>query len=356
MTRREELEYKRFAREAGKANGKNFVMSKMKLLETFEGLDEIDYVMFEYDGAEQFQAWFECGKYELDRYEAESSVEEPEEAEQGQEEETASENEAELPIVDEEPVGLQSESIIDAVLSEMEEAPNECETSGCAGDLDSRLDSLSSEELERVKLEREAGAEAEKREAEEETALCVQGSIKGSMTVAEAADKIYEEIQSITESFFRVGYYLWYIKRTGGMSGMEFNQYVQSEFGLKKSSTANYIAIFERFSKKDDQGEALPEIKEEFKGYGYGQLSVMIALPESKLPEVSPDMTVNEIRRVKRGAESEEDERGEEEPEEHSALDRIVIFDRLLTEENVEDLFRTLRQYVGAGLVKVEVR
>lgn len=167
---------------------------------------------------------------------------------------------------------------------------------------------------------------------------------------------IFKEIETVKKSFCKVGFFLWKIRDNGLYAEREFKNvydYAESVFGFKKSSTGSYINVCERFSKRDAKGNPTRELKEEFKRFSYTQLTEALALPEEKLSEVNPDMTVSEIRKLKKEASAGEKQ---ESPVDGSVSSGsfgtptappISLWERVLTEENFGTLLKLLKASIG---------
>jgi len=74
-----------------------------------------------------------------------------------------------------------------------------------------------------------------------------------------ATSYIQKEVSNVAKSFCRIGYKLWEVKEDKlylGQGYKNVSEYGQKVLGFQKSSTANYIAICERFSvyKNDNCG------------------------------------------------------------------------------------------------------
>lgn len=125
------------------------------------------------------------------------------------------------------------------------------------------------------------------------------------------------------------------------------SEYGEKVLGFKKSSTANYIAICERFSVHKDE-KPTAQLMDGFSNFSYGQLSVMLALPEEKVKEVTPDKTCKEIREMKKES-GEESESAETSglPEDYEAHPPIEVFSRTLTKENIALVISLLRENIG---------
>lgn len=76
--------------------------------------------------------------------------------------------------------------------------------------------------------------------------------------------------------------------------------YAADQFELSSTTTSNIINIYKRFT--DENGR----IKTEYKNYQFSKLVEMISLPEEQLQLIEPNMTVKEIRLVKKAANLED--------------------------------------------------
>ena len=90
------------------------------------------------------------------------------------------------------------------------------------------------------------------------------------------------------------------------------NDFAYHEYGLSKSVVSRFIKINNRFSK---DGNSM-ELKEEYRGYEYSKLQEMLSLTEEEEEQVTPDMTVKEIRQIKENRNQEKQEETEEEGQE----------------------------------------
>lgn len=168
---------------------------------------------------------------------------------------------------------------------------------------------------------------------------------------------IFKEIETVKKSFCKVGFFLWKIRENKLFAEREFKnvyEYAESVFGFKKSSTGSYINVCERFSQRDAKGNPTRELKEEFKRFSYTQLTEVLALPEDKAKEVTPEMTVKEIRKLKK--ESEVETAQEEAPVEGSvsngsfgipAAPPIVLWERVLDESNFGAFIKMMKAVIG---------
>lgn len=80
----------------------------------------------------------------------------------------------------------------------------------------------------------------------------------------------------------------------------DFFDFAKEQFGGKKSTIYNYIAIYDRFTA---DGKA----KDEYKDYTYTQLVSMLSLTEEELPEIKPSWSVSRIKEYAKTCKSKQD-------------------------------------------------
>lgn len=127
------------------------------------------------------------------------------------------------------------------------------------------------------------------------------------VTYEEAKDCISGSIKSMARSFVAVGFYLKHIRdhefylEDGYQDIWEF---ARETYGMSRSTASRWMAINDRFS----VGGNSPNLADGYAVFGKSQLQEMLSLPEDKLRDVTPDMTVREIRELKEPTERKEDE------------------------------------------------
>lgn len=108
--------------------------------------------------------------------------------------------------------------------------------------------------------------------------------------------KVCDALRKAADEFVYIGFLLneadllEYYKEGGYESIYE---YCEAEFGFKRSSTNNFIRVYRRF------GECM-HLKDRYKSFTYSQLVEMTSLDDKKLILCKPDMTVRELRELKR--------------------------------------------------------
>lgn len=110
---------------------------------------------------------------------------------------------------------------------------------------------------------------------------------------------IRSNLQSAVRSVIATGFYLKHIRDNelyleAGYKNI--NEYAMDKFGLSASATSRYITRNAKFSK----GGNSPFIDDKFKDFSKSQLQEMLGMSDEQLEQVTPDMTVREIRSLAR--------------------------------------------------------
>lgn len=110
---------------------------------------------------------------------------------------------------------------------------------------------------------------------------------------------INEELHKTRKSFIKIG---WYLKHIQDNKMYEQNGYANiydfamDKFHFSQPTTSRYINICENFSVGHDS----PELDEKFAEYNISQLFEMLPLSTEQQEQISPDMTVKQIREIKK--------------------------------------------------------
>lgn len=141
------------------------------------------------------------------------------------------------------------------------------------------------------------------------------------ITYADAKKCIRENIQSLARNYIAIGFYLRRVRDEklyleDGYRNI--HEFAYEEFGMQKSTVNHCIRINTEFSEDGNS----PVIDARYKEFGKAQLQELLYVPEDKRSEVTPDMTVAEIRKSRKPKRLDV-EPGKEEIEraaEHSAV------------------------------------
>ena len=123
-------------------------------------------------------------------------------------------------------------------------------------------------------------------------------------------EKIKRAMYDAAKQFVYIGFLLWEVKQyhyCGEKGYSSVYEYAERELGFKKSSTKNFIAVAETFGNRYFHSpwtrSVLPTmtLQPEYKDFNYSQLCEMLSMSEKQREKVTPDMTVRQIRELKRG-------------------------------------------------------
>lgn len=112
------------------------------------------------------------------------------------------------------------------------------------------------------------------------------------------------DIQDIKKSFVRLGFHLaecrdnQYYKEFGFDN---FYEFVEKNFHMEKSAVSRHINIFMKFSQPGNDGVPyMIFLDDKYKAYSYSQLSEMLLLNDRQIKQIKPEMTIKEIRNLKK--------------------------------------------------------
>ena len=124
-----------------------------------------------------------------------------------------------------------------------------------------------------------------------------------NMTYQEAKNILREKMYNLKMNFIAAGYYLKYIRdheqfREDGYESIW--EFAEDNYGIKKSTASRWMAMNDKFSQDGNS----PILAEEFRSFEKSQLQEMLYLDDKQMETVTPDMTVKEIREVRKQEES----------------------------------------------------
>lgn len=110
---------------------------------------------------------------------------------------------------------------------------------------------------------------------------------------------IHEELHKTRKSFIKIGWYLKHI-HDNNMYTQEgyanIYDFAMEKFRFSQPTTTRYINLCEEFSVDHNS----PELDQKYEDYNISQLFEMLSMSKDKIEQVTPDMTVNEIREIKK--------------------------------------------------------
>ena len=106
------------------------------------------------------------------------------------------------------------------------------------------------------------------------------------------------ELSKSAEGFVRIGWLLKQARDTDTLKGSGYtsvNEFAREEYNIDKTMVSRFIGINDRFS----EGGNSPQLKEQYRNFGYSKLAIMLQLPDSINEELSPAFSKSEILTVK---------------------------------------------------------
>lgn len=106
------------------------------------------------------------------------------------------------------------------------------------------------------------------------------------------------ELSRTAEGFVRIGYLLKVARDTEVLSQSPYQsvtEFAKAEYGIDKTMVSRFISINDRFS----EGGYSDQLLEQYRGYGYAKLTLMLSLPDEINAQLSPAYSKAEIQAVK---------------------------------------------------------
>ena len=118
------------------------------------------------------------------------------------------------------------------------------------------------------------------------------------MGIEDVRNNIRANIQTAARSFVAVGFYLKRAREDRLYEEAGFSSvwdFAREEFGISRSTATRYMAVNDRFSADGNS----PNLAAEYQAYNQSQLIEMVTMTGEQLEQVTPDMTVRELREMK---------------------------------------------------------
>lgn len=112
------------------------------------------------------------------------------------------------------------------------------------------------------------------------------------------------ELQQSAESFVRIGYMLKLARDTDILAGSGYNsvnEFARAEYNIDKTLVSRFISINDRFS----EGGNSDRLQEQYRGFGYAKLTLMLQLPDAVAEELSPEFSKTDVQAIKEEVEAE---------------------------------------------------
>lgn len=119
------------------------------------------------------------------------------------------------------------------------------------------------------------------------------------VSLGEAEAFIHGNLKSAARSVIAIGYYLKCVKQEELFKEAGFRDiydYAKERFGFSSSTTSRYMTRNDKFSVNGNS----PLLDEKYKDFNKSQMQEMLGLDMEQLEQVTPDMTVVQIREMKK--------------------------------------------------------
>ena len=106
------------------------------------------------------------------------------------------------------------------------------------------------------------------------------------------------ELTKTAESFVRIGYLLKVARDTNVLAESGYKsvvEFAKAEYNIDKTQVSRFIHINDKFS----EGGYSCNLMEEYKGYGYAKLTLMLQLPSAINESLSPELSKSDIQAIK---------------------------------------------------------
>lgn len=120
----------------------------------------------------------------------------------------------------------------------------------------------------------------------------------------ERAQVIREQMRNIQNAFITIGFQLHWIRENNMFRVLNYKnvyEYAEIEYGIKKTTCCNFISIVENYADRDEDGNVIESIADCYRNYSASQLVAMLGMDEETRQQVSPDMSVRAINKLRRG-------------------------------------------------------
>ena len=118
------------------------------------------------------------------------------------------------------------------------------------------------------------------------------------MGLEDVRSSIRANIRTAARSFVAIGFYLKRAREDRLYEEAGFSSvwdFAREEFGISRSTATRYMAVNDRFSADGNS----PNLAAEYQAYNQSQLIEMVTMTGEQLEQVTPDMTVRELREMK---------------------------------------------------------
>lgn len=118
-----------------------------------------------------------------------------------------------------------------------------------------------------------------------------------STSYSDFKSELDAELSKSAEGFVRIGYLLKIARDTDVLKGRynSVNEFAQAEYGIDKTTVSRWMRINDKFS----EGGYSDQLQDQYKGFGYTKLALMLQLPDSINETITPEYSRADIQQIK---------------------------------------------------------
>ena len=122
-------------------------------------------------------------------------------------------------------------------------------------------------------------------------------------TYEEFKTELDTELSKSAEGFVRIGYLLKLARDTDVLAGRysSVTEFAQAEYGIDKTTVSRWMRINDKFS----EGGYSDQLLEQYRGFGYAKLSLMLQIPDSINETLTPAYSKADIQQIKDDVDTE---------------------------------------------------
>lgn len=124
-----------------------------------------------------------------------------------------------------------------------------------------------------------------------------------STTYEDFKTELDTELSKSAEGFVRIGYLLKLARDTDVLAGRysSVTEFAQAEYGIDKTTVSRWMRINDKFS----EGGYSDQLLEQYRGFGYAKLSLMLQIPDAINETLTPAYSKADIQQIKEDVDTE---------------------------------------------------
>lgn len=124
-----------------------------------------------------------------------------------------------------------------------------------------------------------------------------------STTYEDFKSELDTELSKSAEGFVRIGYLLKLARDTDVLKGRynSVTEFAQAEYGIDKTTVSRWMRINDKFS----EGGYSDQLLEQYRGFGYAKLSLMLQIPSAINETLTPAYSKADIQQIKEDVDTE---------------------------------------------------